>query len=149
MRSQRSRRRDKDLLYIHRTNTTLHTLDCLSTSCFHLFPIAIVLFRPYILCIMSLEGKTFKPKEDTLSMYKLSNLHLISTILLLFIWLSDCVVIVEQRYINSSLSVLRPCSHCYSGTVIRHKFVPAQLFRHIGSRSHWEKLCRMETNIRA
>ena len=31
---------------------------------------------------------------------------------------------------------LRPCSHCYSGTVIRHKFVPAQLCRHIGARSH-------------
>ena len=30
----------------------------------------------------------------------------------------------------------RPCSHCYSGTVIRHKFVPAQLSRNIGARSH-------------
>ena len=30
----------------------------------------------------------------------------------------------------------RPCSHCYSGTVIRHKFVPAQHCRHIGARSH-------------
>ena len=33
--------------------------------------------------------------------------------------------------------LLRPCSHCYSGTVIRHKFVPAQLCRHIGA--HIEK----------
>ena len=31
---------------------------------------------------------------------------------------------------------LGPCSHCYSGTVIRHKFVPAQLSRNIGARSH-------------
>ena len=39
---------------------------------------------------------------------------------------------------------LRPCSHCYSGTVIRHKFVPAQLSRNIGARSHWAKLCRIK-----
>ena len=47
------------------------------------------------------------------------------------------------------MTSIRPCSHCYSGTEIRHKFVPAQLSRHIGARSYWEKLCRMETNIRA
>ena len=40
--------------------------------------------------------------------------------------------------------VLRPCSHCYAGTVIRHKFVPAQLCRHIGVRSHLAKLCRIK-----
>ena len=38
--------------------------------------------------------------------------------------------------IRSRRVSLRPCSHCYSGTVIRHKFVPAQLCRHIGARSH-------------
>ena len=33
-------------------------------------------------------------------------------------------------------TLIRACSHCYSGTVIRHKFVPVQLCRHIGTRSH-------------
>ena len=42
-----------------------------------------------------------------------------------------------QNYGTRSMSVpVRPCSHCYSGTVIRHKFVPAKLCRHIGARSH-------------
>ena len=38
--------------------------------------------------------------------------------------------------VASAATDLRPCSHCYAGTVIRHKFVPAQLCRHIGARSH-------------
>ena len=37
---------------------------------------------------------------------------------------------------KKNTTYLRPCSHCYSGTVIRHKFVPAKLCRHIGARSH-------------
>ena len=42
-----------------------------------------------------------------------------------------------NRYGNSLIPWgLGPCSHCYSGTVIRHKFVPAQLSRNIGARSH-------------
>ena len=41
-------------------------------------------------------------------------------------------LIIRSRYDASA----RPCSHCYAGTVIRHKFVPAQLCRHIGVRSH-------------
>ena len=40
------------------------------------------------------------------------------------------------RSILSSDLGTGPCSHCYSGTVIRHKFVPAQLSRNIGARSH-------------
>ena len=41
--------------------------------------------------------------------------------------------IFAEHLVNASP---RPCSHCYAGTVIRHKFVPAQLCRHIGVRSH-------------
>ena len=42
---------------------------------------------------------------------------------------------VFQVYVTI-IMVPRPCSHCNAGTVIRHKFVPAQLCRHIGVRSH-------------
>ena len=59
--------------------------------------------------------------------------------------LSLCVTSISQVVDHG----IRPCSHRYSGTVIRHKFVPVQLCRHIGGVHIEQSNVGSKSNIRA
>ena len=52
------------------------------------------------------------------------------------VWFVLIAVVAATAACLAPESFIRPCSHCYSGAVIRHKFVPVQLSRNIGARSH-------------